>query len=307
MQIAKAVEYEGSIYYGLGIFIIAVAFFLLYAVKDVIREDDLGASKDVEVPNGQEPASNSSKPRDDDVVVEEDGDDSRRQGLPFWSRKMARAKQVLSILKTELSTHADFSVAILGGTVVKIESIALNQYGTLLISDSYAARGLPESEATNQARDHLSILFLIANLITMVSCILLGYLSDRVKIYKLMMIVNFFVVLFMVLLVYDVAKNPLEDLGLVFDIGFTLALGTHVCTFMLCITSMAKLCSANTRGSMFALNGLAGSTGILILQAVGGHLYDRVSKDWPFQIALWSYVTYSVVTLTLTCMGKLKI
>ena len=89
-------------------------------------------------------------------------------------------------------------------------------------------------------------------------------------------------VFFMSLLVYDVAVNNLEELGLFFDVGFVIALGLHVCTFMLSISMMAKLVSEKTRGSMFALNGFAGSCGVLFIQITGGYLYDYESKDWPF-------------------------
>jgi len=68
----------------------------------------------------------------------------------------------------------------------------------------------------------------------------------------------------MAMLVYDVAKNPLDDLGFLYDLGFILSIGAHVSTFMLTITVMSKLCSSKTRGSMFALNGLAGSISVLI-------------------------------------------
>lgn len=34
-------ENEGKIYYGLGIFFLVVAFFCLYAVKDVVNDDEI--------------------------------------------------------------------------------------------------------------------------------------------------------------------------------------------------------------------------------------------------------------------------
>lgn len=70
---------------------------------------------------------------------------------------------------------------------------------------------------------------------------------------------------------------------------------------------MAKLVSAETRGSMLALNGVAGSLFILILQACGGFLYDSYGKYWPFMIGLGLFSLLTVVTLVLTLAGKLKI
>lgn len=46
--------------------------------------------------------------------------------LPFVRRKMAKAKRIIRILIAELSTHADFSVAILAGAVVKMTAIVLS-------------------------------------------------------------------------------------------------------------------------------------------------------------------------------------
>ena len=99
----------------------------------------------------------------------------------------------------------------------------------------------------------------------MISCLIVGYYSDRVKIYYLMTGVNLSLVLCLGLLVYDVAVNDVGELGLIFDVGFTFALGINMNTFMLAISQMAKLVSAETRGSMLALNGLAGSLCILVL------------------------------------------
>lgn len=76
---------------------------------------------------------------------------------------------------------------------------------------------------------------------------------------------------------------------------------------MLAISSVSKLVSAATRGSMLVLTGLAGSLGVLLVQSVGGYLYAQVSKGATFQFALWSYVALTVVTAALTLAGKLKI
>ena len=127
------------------------------------------------------------------------------------------------------------------------------------------------------------------------------------KIYKLMTGVNVVLVIVLSMIVYDVARNDITDLGLMFDICFTLALGIHICTFMLSISQMSKLVSAETRGSMLALNGVAGSLCILIIQACGGYLYDEVSRNWPFIIGLGCYSFLTLVTLLLTALGKLKI
>lgn len=121
----------------------------------------------------------------------------------------------------------------MAGGVSKSCAIILNQFGTLLIQDSYTAKG----KSKDEARSHLSILFLVANIISMFSCLLVGYYSDRIRIYYLIIGTSILLVLFFAILVYDVAAaNDISELGLIFDISFTLALGFHICTYMLSIS-----------------------------------------------------------------------
>jgi hypothetical protein len=74
---------------------------------------------------------------------------------------------------------------------------------------------------------------------------------------------------------YDIYTN--ENLTHLFDAGFIITNGFHPPLFMLCITTLAKSCGESTRGSMFFLNGMIGSTGILLLQLFGGILFDQYS------------------------------
>ena len=108
----------------------------------------------------------------------------------------------------------------------------------------------------------------------MTSCLIVGYYSDKFKIYKLLFGTCVAMVIFFIMLVSDVAANDISELGLLFDVSFTLALGIHVCIYMLSISQMSKLVSPDTRGLMLALNSVAGSFLILIMQACGGYLYD---------------------------------
>lgn len=163
----------------------------------------------------------------------------------------------------ELRKHADFTIAMLGGFVAKVSAIILNTYGTLVLTDSYKARGLTEQDA----KDHLSVIFLIGNILSCFSCLLFGYLSDYIKIYKLSIVINIIILTFFILLVYTISDNEesLEKLGRLFDVSLIIAYGCYVSTFMNSITTLSKLCSEKTRGSMFALNGLIGGIGVLVV------------------------------------------
>lgn len=88
------------------------------------------------------------------------------------------------------------------------------------MQDSYDQK---PGKSKKDARNHLSLLFLLGNLISMVSCLAIGFLSDRIKIYKLMNLLNVVMTALLGMIVYDIANDELQDLGLFFDIGFTLA------------------------------------------------------------------------------------
>ena len=120
----------------------------------------------------------------------------------------------------------------------------------------------------------------------------LGYLSDKLKIYVLLQIVTLFATLGAGTIVYDINYN--ENLTVLFDIGFIIVNGFHPALFMLCITTMAKSCGESTRGSMFFLNGCIGSIGILLIQLVGGKLFDEYSHNWPFIIGFTSMAVFLV-------------
>lgn len=91
-----------------------------------------------------------------------------------------------------------------------------------------------------------------------------------------------------------------------FDVGFIIVDGFHPCIFMLCITIISKSVGERTRGSMFFLNGMIGSIGILLLQLFGGILFDQYSKTWPFLIGLICNGVFLVMTVVLWFLGKLK-
>ena len=149
----------------------------------------------------------------------------------------------------------------MAGAIAKSTSVILNQFGTLLVQDAFTAKNKSKDEARNQ----LSLIFLISNIISMLACLIVGFYSDRIKIFHLMTGTNIVVLFFLGMMVYDVASHELEDLGLLFYIGYTMALGLHICTFMLSISQMSKLVSAATRGSMLSLNAVAGSACIFFV------------------------------------------
>ena len=126
----------------------------------------------------------------------------------------------------------------------------------------------------------MSNLYLCANILTCVCVLPVGPLSDKFQIHKIMTLVNIVVLLSFMPAWFDLNKfdqDETHSLGWYFDVGFVLILGVPVCSFMLSITMIAKLCNEKTRGTMFTLNGLCGSVSILLFQWTSGYFFDHVS------------------------------
>lgn len=202
-----------------------------------------------------------------------------------------------------MMTHADFSVAIMGGTAAKLQSILCNQFGTIIITDSYLARGLKKDDA----QDKLSVIFLVSNVMSAVVCLGVGPCSDKFKSYKLLFITTTLLGIFSAIMVVNINMVALSELGLLFDISLTMCLGLNVVMFMLAGTILAKLTNERTRGSMFAFNAVIGSIGILILQYFGGMLYSGGQKSAPFLITTIVCGLTLVVTALFWITGKLKV
>ena len=75
---------------------------------------------------------------------------------------------------------------------------------------------------------------------------------------------------------------------------------------MLSFTLIAKLCNAQSRGTMFAVTGIATNIGIAILEAYGADLYS-FSILAPFLYWYLGYIVITLLTLILFSISELKI
>ena len=74
---------------------------------------------------------------------------------------------------------------------------------------------------------------------------------------------------------------------------------------MLSVTLLAKVCSPETRGSMFGFNAMFGSVIIAILQAVASFTFKK-SNELLFIIGFGSYGILGIVIILLAMSNKLK-
>ena len=154
----------------------------------------------------------------------------------------------------------------------KICAISLNTFGTYYVTDAYLLKGLTKRDA----EDHQSQLLLIANIISLISVLFLGYVSDKIQsnqLWKLLSIVNIVTIIFYSLMMVDMSVHHYQDFSSMYDIGLVGAASMHTLTFVLYMIILSKVCNKQTRGTIFAVNGFISSTGVMIFQGAAGALY----------------------------------
>ena len=146
-------------------------------------------------------------------------------------------------------------------------------YLSFLVSDCYNDTGRTKKAAEN----HVSMLNFYPNVISLFLFVITGYLCDKLKIWKILLFVNFFCIIFQVLLIYDMFHNKCE-IGFLFDFSFIAIESVYACGYMASIALLIKLVNKRTRGSILALNGFVGSVFMSINNGISGYLYSNVSR-----------------------------
>ena len=70
---------------------------------------------------------------------------------------------------------------------------------------------------------------------------------------------------------------------------------------------LSKIVKKESRGTLFGVFSLVGSMGVLLINKLGGYLFDEVSHIWPFMISLISFSIFTLLTLVLGLTGKLTV
>ena len=131
-------------------------------------------------------------------------------------------KEIIKTSAHELRQEVGFSISITGVFAAKILSIVSAQYGTMLVTDSYIARDLSKEDA----KRHLSYDYLGANILALFATMGAGYLSDKIKISKILDVVNLVAILALSVQVYRIYFVDLADsVNWVFDTAFIIGQG----------------------------------------------------------------------------------
>ncbi len=81
-----------------------------------------------------------------------------------------------------MSEDGGIAIAIIGAFVSKLTLVNCSMFGTILVTDNYEKEGVKDPEV--KAKDLLSLIFLIENLIVVPICLIIGYLGDKTKVWK---------------------------------------------------------------------------------------------------------------------------
>ena len=73
-------------------------------------------------------------------------------------------------------------IAIIGSFVSKLTLVTCSLFGTILVTENYEKEGVKDPEV--KAKDLLSLIFLIENLVFVPICLIIGYLGDKTKVWK---------------------------------------------------------------------------------------------------------------------------
>ena len=161
--------------------------------------------------------------------------------------------------------------------------------------------------------DQLSLYFLIAQLVAVPPSLGLGIVADKVKNWKLLLIMHILMITSMILWYISVPNEDHiytadEPAPILMPIGFILSNIFASANYTTNLTILAKAVAETTtvRGILFGAGCFANSLGVLLMDGLGGYTYD-IDKSDPFIIVLTSESFCIVLTIGLALMGQLHI
>ena len=187
--------------------------------------------------------------------------------------------------------------------------ISTLQYGPIIFKDSYKT----DDDSKNYIADRISLYFLISYLVVLFPSLLLGYILDRVKNWKVLAI---FQCLLLGSLTLFVLNTPLQDHIYSVDnhqsswmtFGFIGTCTISPCLFLVNQSLLTKSIAECTfsRGVFLSASAMIGSIGIFIIDGVGGNMYDSNKRN-PFFLCIGMVIFLLLVTFLLACFRQLRV
>ena len=182
-------------------------------------------------------------------------------------------------------------------------AICYLQYGPLLFKQLYR----DDKESQDHVSNKLSECFLISNLSTLAFALTLGYILDRTKSWPLLALFHAITVIDMALFIYLIptgervytAADPQPiELTITF-VSMGVLMGVVVLINVTMVYKSLIKCTL-TKGIFMGVIAFCGSTGVLIADGVGGHIYEANKRN-PFLMSLCIEIFVSSVLFILAC------
>lgn len=163
-----------------------------------------------------------------------------------------------------------------------MSAVVFSQFGNLLIQANYDKEYGRGPEADAASKNLISTIFLIGNIIQVPLSLYIGHLCDgKRKVWALLTVCNFLSICFAVPFMIFIDTN---NVGLV--LGFVGLSTFRFTIYMLCLTMLSKIVKPESRGTLYGVFGVSGSIGVLLINKIGGILFDGYSHSWPFGICV---------------------
>lgn len=187
--------------------------------------------------------------------------------------------------------------------------ISTVQYGTLILKQSYAE----DTASKDYISDQLSLYFLIAQLSGLAPALLFGLIIDRTKVWRFFLLWHCFMLASLIIFINYVPGdkhiyNSTEHAPHGLVTGFILMNITSSGIFTLNQTLMAKSvekCNLS-RGVFMGAQAMCSGLGILLIDGVGGNLYDSDPRN-PFYMCIGSESVLIAITAVLALADQLHV
>ena len=179
-------------------------------------------------------------------------------------------------------------VAFLSTFTIIMSNLCVLEYGQLIFKQSYKE----DKSTKDYVSDRLSLYLLIAHLTAWIPTILFGVLADRFKVWKLLLFAHLASLASLVAFVLSVPSadhiySEESPQSISMPISFVLSYDMTASTVALNAALMSKSiasCSLS-RGVFLGAQALCSSCGILLIDGLGGHIYDYDKRN-PYYICI---------------------
>ena len=210
-------------------------------------------------------------------------------------------KRTLRQFYMSLTEEPAALIAIYSSLAVKLTGITFSLFGLILIKDNYIREN--NSDPENSAKSLIEVLSLIAHLTTVPNGLLFGWLSDRFKAWKLLLLNLLAFSAFLALFIVYIESNHVA-----FQVGYVGVQILNQNIYMLGLIILGRVAKPDSRGTLYGAFGLIGSIGVLVINKLGSTLYQRTaSHSWPFIITAGVYTGFLVLVVALGACRKLKV